>query len=66
MKCDHDNARCGSTRIVDGRRIGECEQVFTCNVCGEVVGWDEGGDDNMPGACAACWFKAQPTQRVYL
>ncbi len=30
-------------------------EVFRCNVCGRFTRWEQGGDDDMPGACDKCF-----------
>lgn len=37
-----------------------CEKcrLFRCNICEELVSWNYGCDDNMPGACDSCWDAA--------
>lgn len=44
----------------------ECEthRRFRCDTCARMVSWAEGADDDMPGACADCWFKAHLANRA--
>jgi hypothetical protein len=39
---------------------GEFPDTFVCDVCNLEVPVGDGGDDDMPGACAACWCAAHP------
>jgi len=32
-------------------------EVFRCNICGQITAWKDGAADDMPDACSKCWAK---------